>query len=49
MTLTLIDGVESLATTPAIDKIDPYNRKSSRTARLLAMGVSNILLQLRAG
>jgi len=33
LTLTLIDGVESLATIAGIDKIDPYKRKSSPTAR----------------
>ena len=41
LTLTLIDGVESLATIAGIDKIDPYKRKSSPDRTLMAMGVSN--------
>ena len=33
VTLTLIDGVESLATATAVDKIDPYHRKSDPNGR----------------
>ena len=45
----LIDGVESLATIKAIDKIDPYRRKSSPDRTLMAMGVSNICSSLAGG
>src|SRR5258708_37994920 len=49
LTLTLIDGVESLATIAGIDKIDPYKRKSSPDRTLLAMGVSNMLSSVAGG
>jgi MFS superfamily sulfate permease-like transporter len=49
LTLTLIDGVESLATIAGIDKIDPYQRRSSPDRTLLAMGVSNILSSIAGG
>lgn len=49
LTLTLIDGVESLATIAGIDKIDPYKRKSSPDRTLMAMGVSNILSSVAGG
>jgi MFS superfamily sulfate permease-like transporter len=49
VTLTLIDGVESLATIAGIDKIDPYKRKSSPDRTLMAMGVSNILSSVAGG
>jgi MFS superfamily sulfate permease-like transporter len=49
LTLTLIDGVESLATVKAIDKIDPFRRKSDPDRTLTAMGVSNICSSLAGG
>ena len=49
LTLVLIDGVESLATIKAIDKVDPYRRKSSPDRTLMAMGVSNICSSLAGG
>ncbi len=49
VTLTLIDGVESLATIKAIDKIDPFRRKSDPNRTLFAMGVSNMCSSLAGG
>jgi len=49
LTLVLIDGVESLATIKAIDKVDPYRRKSDPDRTLLSMGISNILSSLAGG
>ena len=49
VTLTLIDGVESLATALAIDRLDPYHRKSQPNRVLLAMGVCNIASSLVGG
>lgn len=49
VTLTLIDGVESLATALAIDRIDPFRRKSQPNRLLAAMGLSNILSSLVGG
>jgi MFS superfamily sulfate permease-like transporter len=49
LTLTLIDGVESLATISAIDKIDPFRRKSNPNRTLLAMGVSNMCSSMVGG
>lgn len=42
VTLVLIDGTESLATIFAVDKIDPYRRRSDPDRTLFSMGVSNI-------
>ena len=49
ITLTLIDSVESLATIRAVDKIDPYQRKSRPNTTLRAMGISNLLSSLFGG
>ena len=45
----IIDSVESLATISAIDKDDPYARKSNPNRTLLAMGVSNCASSLCGG
>ncbi|MCE9604653.1 MAG: SulP family inorganic anion transporter [Planctomycetia bacterium] len=47
--LTMIDGVESLATAMAVDRIDPWHRRSQPNRVLLAMGVSNIASSLVGG
>ena len=49
VTLTLIDGIESLATIKAVDKIDPFRRKSNPNVTLRAMGVSNVLSSIFGG
>ncbi|MEW5754905.1 MAG: SulP family inorganic anion transporter [Pseudomonadota bacterium] len=49
ITLTLIDGVESLATIKAVDKIDPFQRRSDPNVTLRAMGVSNSLSSIFGG
>lgn len=49
VTLTLIDGVESLATAFAIDRIDPFQRRSEPNRVLMAMGVANLLSSLVGG
>ena len=49
VTLTLIDGIESLATIAAVDKIDPFQRRSQPNRTLLAMGISNLLSSLAGG
>lgn len=47
--LTMIDGVESLATAMAVDRIDPYHRRSQPNRVLMAMGISNIASSLVGG
>jgi MFS superfamily sulfate permease-like transporter len=49
LTLVLIDGTESLATIAAVDKLDPYRRKSDPDRTLLAMGTSNVASSLLGG
>lgn len=49
LTLTLIDGFESLATIKAIDKIDPFRRTSDPNRTLLAMAFSNICSSIAGG
>lgn len=47
--LTFVDGTESLATTRAMDQIDPFHRKSNPNRTLFAMGVSNICSSIVGG
>ncbi len=49
ITLTLIDGIESLATIKAVDKIDPFGRKSHPNVTLRAMGISNMVSSIFGG
>ena len=49
ITLTLVDGIESLATIAAVDKIDPFQRRSQPNRTLLAMGISNTMSSLVGG
>lgn len=49
VTLLLIDGVESLATAQAVDRIDPFKRTSEPDRVLQAMGVSNMLSSFVGG
>jgi MFS superfamily sulfate permease-like transporter len=49
VTLVLIDGTESLATIAAVDKLDPYRRKSDPDRTLTAMGVSNMASSVLGG
>jgi len=49
ITLALIDGVESLATAAAIDRIDPFHRKSDPNRTLLAMGICNMASSIAGG
>lgn len=49
ITLTMIDGVESLATAMAIDRIDPFKRRSNPNRVLLAMGISNMVSSVLGG
>lgn len=49
VTLTMIDGIESLATVMAIDRIDPFHRKSDPNRTLFAMGVSNMVSSMVGG
>jgi MFS superfamily sulfate permease-like transporter len=47
--LTLIDTTETLATIRAIDKIDPFKRRSDPDVTLRSVGVSTILSGLAGG
>lgn len=47
--LTMIDAVESLATAMAVDRIDPWRRRSNPNRVLLAMAISNIASSLVGG
>jgi MFS superfamily sulfate permease-like transporter len=47
--LLLIDGTESLATIMAVDKLDPYHRRSDPDRTLQAMGASNFASSMLGG
>lgn len=47
--LLLIDGTESLATIMAVDKLDPFHRRSDPDRTLQAMGVSNVASSMLGG
>jgi carbonic anhydrase len=47
--LLLIDGTESLATIMAVDKIDPFKRRSDPDRTLFAMGASNVCSSMLGG
>lgn len=47
--LLLIDGTESLATIMAVDKIDPYKRRSNPDRTLQAMGTCNVASSMLGG
>jgi MFS superfamily sulfate permease-like transporter len=49
ITLLLIDGTESLATIAAVDRIDPWRRKSDPDTTLLSMGACNVCSSLLGG
>lgn len=49
LTLVLIDGVESLATIAAVDRIDPFRRRSDPDRTLQAMGASNVASSVFGG
>ncbi len=47
--LTFVDGTESLATIQAVDRIDPFHRKSDPDRTLFAMGIANICSSMIGG
>ena len=49
VTLLLIDGTESLATIAAVDRIDPWRRKSDPDNTLFSMGACNVCSSLLGG
>jgi MFS superfamily sulfate permease-like transporter len=49
LTLMLIDGTESLATINAVDKLDPFRRRSDPDRTLQAMGASNVASSMLGG
>lgn len=49
VTLVLIDGTESLATIAAVDKLDPWRRKSDPDRTLQSMGVLNVASSMLGG
>lgn len=49
LTFAAIDGVESVASVKAVDKIDPWRRKSDANKTLRAMGVCNLTSGMLGG
>ncbi|WP_334135051.1 SulP family inorganic anion transporter, partial [Tepidimonas sp.] len=49
LTFTMIDGVESVASVKAVDKIDPWRRQSDANKTLRAMGVCNLTSGMLGG
>ncbi len=49
VTFTLIDGVESVASVKAVDRLDPWRRVSDPNKTLRAMGVCNVSSGLLGG
>ncbi|MCS6876661.1 MAG: SulP family inorganic anion transporter [Geminicoccaceae bacterium] len=49
VTFTLIDGVESVASVKAVDRIDPWRRVSDPNKTLRAMGVCNLCSGMLGG
>ena len=49
LTFTMIDGVESVASVKAVDKIDPWRRKSDANRTLRSMGVCNLVSGMLGG
>ncbi|MCS6997760.1 MAG: SulP family inorganic anion transporter, partial [Casimicrobiaceae bacterium] len=49
ITFTLIDGVESVASVKAVDKIDPWHRTSDPNKTLRAMGMCNLASGMLGG
>ncbi len=49
LTLVLVDGTESLATIAAVDKLDPYRRRSDPDRTLASMGVLNVTSSVLGG
>lgn len=47
--LTFVDGTESLATIQAVDRLDPFHRKSDPDRTLFAMGIANICSSMIGG
>ena len=43
ITIMLVASIESLLTTTAIDKLDPYKRSSNMDKELISKGAGNFL------
>jgi MFS superfamily sulfate permease-like transporter len=49
MSITLISSIDSLAGSKAVDKMDPYRRKTNLDKDLMGMGISTMLSGLAGG